>query len=317
MVEHVPDKNGVEGSIPSTPTIWASSSVAERYFCKVEVGGSIPPWSTPIAFSGKNTPLTNGVFLFHNSAMNKIRTFLSKIKKELPKILRGNLYGIYIYGSLTYGDFDSRKSDIDCIVVIKRELNKDEIRLLKNWYKNLSNNPLAKRLEMAYAIKKNLTNISRKAVVSKTPLFYKGRFYTGDSDAYKPIVWFNIREKGLTLFGPPPKSFVLKITKRVLINALWQEVEHMKRKGDKWLRPKWSRCYVVLTLCRVLYTLRTSSIVSKETAAKWCLKELPQEWHSLISWAVKEFRTKEGDFGFRTKDKTKRFMKFVLGSLSR
>ncbi len=64
MAEHIPDKNGVEGSIPSAPTIflggwsptqetegilsggrgiyWARSLVVERYICNVEVAGSSP-----------------------------------------------------------------------------------------------------------------------------------------------------------------------------------------------------------------------------------------------------------------------------------
>ena len=248
----------------------------------------------------------------------KIRPFLSKIKKELPEILKDNLYGIYIFGSLTYGDFDPFKSDIDCVVVIKKPLNKNEIRLLKSWYKRLLNDPLTKRLEMEYAVKENLTPISDKLITSKTPKFFKGRFSEkADSDAYNPIIWFNIKEKGLTLFGPQPKLFISKVKKQVLRDALRAEVNYIKKKGDKWLRPKWSRAYVVLTLCRVLYTLKTDNIVSKEMAAGWCLRELPQEWHPLISWAIKGFRIDDKNFGFRTKEKTNRFIKFVSKNLAR
>ncbi len=132
----------------------------------------------------------------------KINNFLSKIRENLPEILGDNLYGIYIYGSLTYGGFNPVKSDIDCVVVVREALTKKEIQLLKNWYKKLLNNPLAKRLEMAYAIKKNLILTSGKTAVSRTPLFFKGKFFKkADSDAYNPIIWLNIKNNGYNTFG--------------------------------------------------------------------------------------------------------------------
>ena len=52
-LEHVPDKNGVEGSIPSTPTERASSLVVERLICNEDIVGSIPAWSTKQEIASK------------------------------------------------------------------------------------------------------------------------------------------------------------------------------------------------------------------------------------------------------------------------
>ena len=37
-----------------------------------------------------------------------------------------NIVGIYLFGSLTYGGFDEKSSDIDLVVIIKTLLNKAE-----------------------------------------------------------------------------------------------------------------------------------------------------------------------------------------------
>lgn len=44
--------------------------------------------------------------------------------------------------------------------------------------------------------------------------------------------------------------------------------------------------YIVLTMCRVLYTLRFGTVASKPVASRWAQEELDQRWRSLIERAV-------------------------------
>jgi hypothetical protein len=46
------------------------------------------------------------------------------------------------------------------------------------------------------------------------------------------------------------------------------------------------RAYPVFTVCRILYSFRKGTIASKQLAAKWALKQLPQEWHEIILQAL-------------------------------
>lgn len=50
-------------------------------------------------------------------------TLLTIICKEYQEILKDNLIGIYIHGSIAFGCFNQDTSDIDFIVVVKKSLN--------------------------------------------------------------------------------------------------------------------------------------------------------------------------------------------------
>ncbi|HEV8194485.1 MAG TPA: aminoglycoside adenylyltransferase domain-containing protein, partial [Ktedonobacterales bacterium] len=49
--------------------------------------------------------------------------------------------------------------------------------------------------------------------------------------------------------------------------------------------------YVVLTLCRLLYTLDTGSVASKPVAARWAARTRAIRWRALIGRATTEPRT--------------------------
>lgn len=46
-----------------------------------------------------------------------LSSLLQQITTDFPVMLRRNLVGIYLWGSLTYDAFDETCSDVDCIVV--------------------------------------------------------------------------------------------------------------------------------------------------------------------------------------------------------
>ena len=74
---------------------------------------------------------------------------------DFSAILRGNLVGIYLWGSLTYEAFDETCSDVDCIVVTSRDLDDREFSELDNWFKNAGeHNRWVKRIEMRFVIDK-------------------------------------------------------------------------------------------------------------------------------------------------------------------
>lgn len=58
----------------------------------------------------------------------------------------------------------------------------------------------------------------------------------------------------------------------------------MLRNQDK-LRDPGYQVYAVLTMCRILYTLKHGAVVSKSTAAAWARQTLPRQTGELIQRA--------------------------------
>jgi hypothetical protein len=63
--------------------------------------------------------------------------------------------------------------------------------------------------------------------------------------------------------------------------------EEISQKSEsEWRDVPSYRAYAVLTVCRILYSFRKGTIVSKQLAANRALKQLPQEWHEIILQAL-------------------------------
>ena len=106
-----------------------------------------------------------------------------------------------------------------------------------------------------------------------------------------PIIWMNVLKSGLILYGPRPESFVPVITPEILFQALKREVGYLREEISEKPESEWRnvpsyRAYAVLTLCRIVYSFSKGTIVSKQLAARWALKHLPEEWGAIIRQAI-------------------------------
>jgi hypothetical protein len=217
---------------------------------------------------------------------NEVTALLQALTDRLPVILGKNLVGIYVYGSLTQRAFNPKRSDVDCIVVTNRELSEVQFRRAGESLARLGqSNHWAPRLQIIFLIKNEIFTMD-----SKGCLFQFGRLQRSRSDG-NPIIWMNVLESGLVLYGPRPQSFVPVITPRILFLAFKREVGYLREEiiekpESKWRNVPSYRAYAVLTLCRILYSFRKGKIVSKPRAARWAIKYLPEEWNEIILQAL-------------------------------
>ena len=97
-------------------------------------------------------------------------------------------------------------------------------------------------------------------------------------------------QRGLTLYGPDPRSFVPTISPAILHEALVREVGYLREEISLKPQSQWRdrssyRAYAVLTLCRILYSDVTGALTSKSRAAEWALGRTSDEFHGLIRLA--------------------------------
>ena len=212
-------------------------------------------------------------------------TLLEKLANDFPVILRENLVGIYLWGSLTYDAFDEKFSDVDCIVVIRRDLNDKEFSQLKRWFeKSLKENSWTDELDMRFVIDGESLDKT-----SKCCQYQFRKFWRSGSDG-NPIIWLNIGKSGITLWGKNAKEIAPEITGEVLNEALLLELWYLKddltnNVGDKSKSAFKHVNYAVLTACRIYYTAKHHNMISKEQAFQWALKNIPEKWHPIIKTA--------------------------------
>src|SRR5919199_2131477 len=217
----------------------------------------------------------------------QVSALLNELTNALKAILGRNLVGIYLYGSLTQRAFNPERSDVDLIVVTERDLSDAQFRRVCAWLERAAaSNAWVARLQMLFLIRAEVLTVNSKAC-----LYQFGKLRRCGSDG-NPIIWMNVLRSGVTLYGPRPDSFVPQITREILFEALEREVGYLREEislkpQSEWRDVPFYRAYAVLTLFRILYSFRHSTVVSKKVAARWALKNLPEEWGEIITRALK------------------------------
>ena len=117
----------------------------------------------------------------------ELAALLQSIAADYPFLLKENLVGIYLCGSLSYDAFDERCSDIDLVVVTRRDASDAEFATLDRWFGAAAGrNPWTARLDMRFVIDGELLDKQ-----SRCCGFYSGKFKRHGSDG-NPIIWLNI-----------------------------------------------------------------------------------------------------------------------------
>lgn len=224
--------------------------------------------------------------MMHATPYNEVNELLQTLMLNLQTVLNNNLIGVYLYGSLTWGDFSEQVSDIDLLVVTEKFINKDEFIALNTVHENLVKNYNAwhDRIEIAYVSKETLKTFK----VSKSPIAVISpgeAFNIKESGKDWLINYYLIQENSVTLFGPKPNSIIEPISKTEFISGVkdqafeWRQwIEHTKGSTGYQL-------YAVLTICRALYAIHNGEQGSKNVAAKWMRNRFPK-WAHLIDQSL-------------------------------
>lgn len=246
------------------------------------------------------------------TAYPPINDLLARLVTAMQTILGGKLVGVYLYGSLVTGDFDDAISDIDLMVALTDDLEQREFDALDAMHKQwASENPQREgRLEIAYlslhALKTFKTEMSKIGIISPGEPFHiieGGRAWL--------VNWHTVREKGVTLFGPPPTEIIAPTSRQDFIQVVkehvdgWREwIDHIDRRG--------AQAYAILTLCRAYYTVTHGEQTTKLKAAAWAADQLPA-WAPVIRNAVawrSAWREQADDAA--TLPETRRFVSFMI-----
>jgi predicted nucleotidyltransferase len=220
------------------------------------------------------------------TSFGDVNILLVSLLGEIRTILGEKLIGLYLFGSLVWGDFDHEISDIDLLAAISDDLNSAQHTELKSMHDNfaLQHPHWDNRIEVQYLSRKGLkafkTQKSKMSVISPGEPFH-------EVEAGKEWLmnWYFVQEYGLTLFGRAPESLIEPISDDEFIQAV---KEHALSWRENSVNAKESRAYqsyAVLTLCRALYSINFHVQVSKRIAAEWAKGKLP-EWAHLIENAM-------------------------------
>lgn len=217
----------------------------------------------------------------------ELNAVLRELVASQRTILAENFCGAYLQGSFAVGDADVH-SDVDFVGVTHDEISAAQSAALQDMHKRLYalDVPWAQHLEGSYAPKDGW----RRVDPSRSPYLYLDNGSTEliwHNHCNTAVVRWSLREHGVVLAGPDPKSLVEPVS----ANQLRREVLTAMHEWADWAKgpsrmSRREQDVLVLSFCRILHTLEIGRVTSKRAAGKWALGALDPEWVSLTQRAL-------------------------------
>lgn len=220
----------------------------------------------------------------------EVNDLLRELLESIRAILGSHFIGLYLDGSLAAGDFDE-DSDVDFVVVTDRAISGDLFLVLQTMHDRLaaSASPYATQLEGSY--------ISRSAIRRHDPAqTWHPNIERGQGERLKmtehDAAWvthrFILREHGVTLAGPDPKTLIDPISPNDLRQAMLAVLQGWATlilNDPTLISNRGYQSYTVLSLCRIRYTLQQGTVVSKRVTTQWAQEMWGERWAALIERA--------------------------------
>ncbi len=221
-----------------------------------------------------------------NALIRQLQTAINTVQGE-------RLIGLYLDGSLALGDFDA-DSDIDFVAVLTKDVggDSDVFHQLRDMHDAIA------RLDTPWAIQVEGSYLSAQALRRHDPVLAQHpNIERGQGEHLKMVAhkasWdvhrWVMRKCGIVLFGPPPQELIDPVDPEQLRAAMRDLRVWLQQllNTPSQIASRGYQSYVVLTICRMRYTLAHGVIVTKPAAARWAQDSLGEPWAGLIerAWA--------------------------------
>lgn len=228
--------------------------------------------------------------VIHPTSHPEVNALLNSLTEALPGILGDTLAGAYLFGSATSGDLDG-ESDVDVVVVTTEDVSNETFAALAEMHARMAtiDSWCATQLEVSYIPRRAIRRYQPPDVLH--PRLDRGKgetLHIMSHDADWVVQRYLIREHGLALLGPPPTMLIDPVSPddlRRAMRELLQEWLAPLIENPPLIRTRGYQSFLVLSTCRIHYTLEQGDVVSKKAAADWGEQTLDSRWTPLIQGA--------------------------------
>ncbi len=222
-----------------------------------------------------------------------VNAVLNEFRVNISALLGDQLVGIYVIGSLALGAFDPLRSDVDFVAVTDTAIGDSLFLELERMHASFAagRSPWAKKVEAVYvpqtALRRNASGAEQYPQIERDTTLFKAPLESG---------WvfqrYTLREHGLVLCGPGPRTLIDPIDPEdmraavAVMSGLWLEQARHDPDWLDWARERDNHVFVILTLCRMLYSLAKGAVAAKPVAAQWAQTALAEPWATLIATSL-------------------------------
>ncbi|ADB32793.1 hypothetical protein Kfla_3738 [Kribbella flavida DSM 17836] len=218
----------------------------------------------------------------------ELNQLLQELTSAARDLLGDSFAGAYLQGSFALGDADLH-SDCDFLIPVHRPVTEAQESALRALHAEIPARPgfWTQHLEGSYPLLADLRTLDG---LGRDWLYvdHGWREMQWSTHCNSEVVRWTLREYGVTLAGPDPKTFVEVVPPEALRARMRADIPRLLPDLATWvsIEMAWGQRYAVTTLCRMLYTLAEGRVCSKKAALLWAIDALGTKWTELCRRAL-------------------------------
>jgi streptomycin 3"-adenylyltransferase len=231
-------------------------------------------------------------YKFPKKTPKLIREFLIETLSRVQSILKEDLVGVYLYGSLAMGCFNPKSSDIDLILVVRKRPLKGQRKEVIEYLKEVCSK--SRRIELSI-IRENILRNPRYPIMVDLHFEHWGEIFENEKDKEILSNLYTARKRGFCVWGKPISNVFSEIPPEYHLRSVVDDLSCTR----KYLHENPERVgydpvvYWVLGSCRILAFIREEKVLSKLEGGQWGLANLPEKYHDLIEQATYRYQGKK------------------------
>jgi hypothetical protein len=215
------------------------------------------------------------------------RTFLETIDEAAP----GLVQGLYLHGSLGFGDFTLAHSDIDFVAVLARRPDQDDVVALAEAHTLVRERHSQLNFDGFHIVATDLA--APPAECPAVPYTLARKFHVAGRVEINPVTWHELAQNGITVRGIDLADLDIWTDDSVLraythnnLNTFWRmQVEMLLTHTAAAALPE-VVAWCVLGVSRLHHLLATGAMTSKSGAGRYALTAFGSEWHPIVRDAL-------------------------------
>jgi streptomycin 3"-adenylyltransferase len=231
-------------------------------------------------------------YKFPKNTPKFVRKVLSETLSSVHSVLRDNLIGIYLYGSLAMECFNPKSSDIDIILIARKRPSKEQRKKIIEHLKGVCSK--SRRIELSI-LREDVVQNPQYPIMVDLHFEYWGDIFENEKDNEILSNLYTTKKRGFCVWGMPINDVFSEIPAQYHLRSVMEDIEHTRKYLHK--NPELvgydPAVYWILGSCRILAFIREKKCFpnSKEGNGDWliCLNNT-MKWSNRYFPITKEKR---------------------------
>jgi len=234
-----------------------------------------------------------------DEATRVTRKFLELIDNTSP----GLVQGLYLRGSLAFGEYFPGRSDVDFAAVLAARPDAGQLDALGAAHAAVHEACPSPHFDGFHLIRSDLAKPPGEC--PDLPCMFDGRFHPAERFDVNPVSWHELARRGVTVRGPElteetvwTDDAALRAFTHGNLNSYWARVADLAVEHPEEAAKPEVVAWCVLGVSRLHHLLATGTMTSKSGAGRYALAAFGPRWHPIIQEALRAREDPDRPSGF-------------------